>query len=46
MERGGQGKEIGMSNQAFRKNVSLLIGISKVLEGPAVPSINTLFSGL
>lgn len=32
--------------QATRKDVGLLIGMDKVLEQPAVPSINLLFSGL
>lgn len=32
-----------MSNQAFRKNVGLLIGINEVLEAPVIPSINPLF---
>lgn len=43
VERGGEEKEIGMSNQAFRKNVCLLIGINKVVEAPIVASINPLF---
>lgn len=41
----GEGKEIGMRNQATNKDVGLLFGMGKVLEVPDGPSINPLFSG-